>query len=204
MLSAACERAKVPIATALQMLEACDASPEHRVLDDAPLGEITQYIVAKHHSYVRSESPRIKTLLTKVVNKHGRSHGELSEVQALFATLADELAQHMMKEEQILSPYIESLGGAAEPRACFPTVESPITVMIADHENAGAILARLRELTNGYEPPQGACPTFQALYRALQEFEQDLHWHVHLENNILFPRAIAAERERRNALAQAN
>jgi len=204
LLSAACERANIPLQTALQMLEACEQSPGRRVMDDAPLGEITQHIVDRHHGFVRRESPRIQALLTKVCGKHGPAHNELFEVRTLFATLSDELAQHMMKEERILFPYIEALAAATEASACFATVESPISVMIADHENAGAVLAKLRELTKGFQPPESACPTFRALYQALEEFEHDLHWHVHLENNILFPRAIAAERERRNALSSAN
>jgi len=202
-LSAACARAKVPLESALALLETCEQTQELGV-NDASLGELTQHIVERHHGFVRRESPRIEQLLTKVSDKHGRVHPELSEVKTLFATLVEDLGQHMLKEERILFPYINALGHATEPAACFATVESPIAAMLADHENAGAILEKLRELTNGFQAPEGTCPTFHALYRALEEFERDLHWHVHLENNILFPRAIVAERERWNVPVSAN
>ena len=110
----------------------------------------------------------------------------------------------MLKEERILFPYIQALSDAAAPRACFGSVESPIARMIADHENAGAILSKMRARSNGYKPPEGACATFHATYQALEQFERDLHWHVHLENNILFPRAIAAERDQRKTLPATN
>ena len=203
-LSAACAAANVPLETAIGLLNACDRTQESDVPNDAALGVITRHIVERHHGYVRSESPRIAGLLAKVCGKHGAAHPELSEVQSAFTALAADLAAHMMKEERILFPYIEALSGLVPPAACFDTVESPIAAMIADHEDAGEILSKIRALTNGYQAPQGVCPTFQALYRALEEFERDLHRHVHLENNILFPRAISAERELRNAAAPAN
>lgn len=203
-LRAACAKAKVPVDDAVARLEKCEPRPESAVPDDAPMGVLTHHIVERHHAFVRREAPRIQTMLAKVCEKHGRTHAELSEVKSLFTALDEELASHMLKEEQILFPYIEALDGPMEPAACFASVESPIAVMLAEHENAGAILSNLRALTNGYKTPDGACPTFQGLYRALDEFERDLHWHVHLENNILFPRAIAAERQRRNSPVSAH
>jgi regulator of cell morphogenesis and NO signaling len=199
-LSSACERANVPIETVIGLLEKCTQPITEAAYNDAPLGEVTRHIVERHHGFVRRESPRIQGLLNKVYDKHGRAHEELSDLKALFATLTEELAGHMMKEERILFPYIQALSGAAEPSACFGSVESPIAAMIADHETAGAILSKMRALSHGFKPPEDACATFHALYQALEEFERDLHWHVHLENNILFPRAIAAERDRRKTL----
>jgi len=203
-LSVACARANVPVERVVGLLERCGQPSIDAVSNDAPLGELTRHIVERHHGFVRRESPRIQGLAEKVSGKHGRADPELSEIQALFDTLTQELGEHMLKEERILFPYIQSLGDTAASPACFGSVESPIAVMITDHENAGAILAKLRTLSNGYRPPEDACPTFHALYAALEEFERDLHWHVHLENNILFPRAIACEHERRNTLASAN
>ena len=203
-LRIACEQAGVPLETITVLLETCEPTEEFDVPNDAGLGELTRHIVERHHGFVRRESPRIDGLLVKVCGKHGSAHPELHEVKALFTALAEELGLHMMKEERILFPYIEGLETPAQPAACFGSVESPIAAMVADHENAGAILAKIRARSNGFEPPEGACPTYKVLYQALMEFERDLHWHVHLENNILFPRAIAAERNRPNAVATVN
>ncbi|HTS77868.1 MAG TPA: iron-sulfur cluster repair di-iron protein [Bryobacteraceae bacterium] len=189
-LRAACECANVALAAALEALEACETTQERPAPLDAPLGDLTRPIVERHHGFVRRESPRIQALLAKVAEKHGRSHEELFAVQRLFAALDGELAQHMMKEERILFPYLEALAGGITAPAFFGSVEDPIAQMIADHEDAGAILSEIRALTKGYTPPGDACLTFRALYAALEEFERDLHWHVHLENNIVFPRAI--------------
>ena len=200
-LSAACARANASIESVAEALQECERTQEADAPDDATLGDLTRYIVARHHEFVRRESQRIQALLVKVDDRHGRVHTELSRVRALFAALSQELNAHMTKEERILFPYIEALGGQSAPSACFDSVESPIAVMIADHEDAGAILLKIRTLTNGHTAPAGACSSFRALYAALDEFERDLHRHVHLENNILFPRAISAECELRRASA---
>jgi regulator of cell morphogenesis and NO signaling len=194
-LSTACERAHVSLESVVQLLDQPVESTETPVRNDATLGELTRYIVDRHHAYVRRESPRVMELFTKVCRKHGPAHPELVALKVLFETMAGELDEHMWKEEHILFPYIQSLESGAGSTACFGSVENPIAQMMADHENAGAILEKIRSLSNGHTPPQGACPTFRALYAALAEFERDLHWHVHLENNILFPRAIAAVRQ---------
>src|SRR5689334_15544778 len=114
-LIAACAHANVPIETVIELLQANEQTPKTGVPNDAPLGELARHIVETHHGYVRRESPRIQGLLTKVCEKHGPAHRELSELKTLFATLAEELAEHMMKEERILFPYIAALGGATEP-----------------------------------------------------------------------------------------
>lgn len=203
-LSIACERANVAVEKIVGLLDTPQPPSLSDVSNDTPLGELTRLIVERHHAFVRRETPRIQALLAKVCEKHGRAHRELSEVSDFFATLEADLAAHMMKEERILFPYIEALEGSNKRSACFASVENPIAVMVADHDQAGAILSTIRALTSDYRTPEGACATFQALYRALEEFERDLHRHVHLENNILFPRAIAAERERNGASASAN
>lgn len=193
-LSIACERANVSLESVVQLLDQPVESIERPVPNDATLGELTRHIVERHHAYVRHESPRVIELFTKVCRKHGPAHPELAALKVLFETMAAELDEHMWKEEHILFPYIQSLDSGAASPACFGSVENPIAQMMHDHENAGAILEKIRALSHGHTPPKGACPTFQALYAALAEFERDLHWHVHLENNILFPRAIAAAR----------
>jgi|SRR5579884_449942 len=163
-----------------------------------PLRELVGHIVGRHHAFMRAETPRLQGLLAKVVSKHGPDHPEVVEIEKLFVAISQELATHLFKEEQVLFPYIQKMEqavseGAKPEAAFFGTVQRPISNMIADHDDAGALLARMRGLSNGYEAPPEACPTFVAAYRGLDEFERDLHQHVHLENNILFPRAIAME-----------
>lgn len=200
-MSDACARAGVDLDRVIQLLQAAERESQPADTGDwnvRRLEDLTAYIVKTHHGFVRDVTPRIESLLTKVVSRHGPTHPELSRIQELFFAISQELATHMMKEEQILFPYIDRLekslsGGTARPAACFPSVRYPVANMIAEHDDAGALLAEIRNLSKNYEPPAGACPTFQALYRELETFERDLHHHVHLENNILFPRAIALE-----------
>ena len=151
-----------------------------------------------HHGYVRRETPRISALLTKVISRHGGSHPEVKQIEELFTAVSQELSTHMLKEEQVLFPYIARmeaafLDGQHLPPAFFGSLTKPIANMLADHDDAGAVLSRMRDLSSGYEPPADSCPTFRALYQGLLEFERDLHQHVHLENNILFARATAME-----------
>ena len=141
----------------------------------------------------------IGEMLQKVVRAHEALHGPmLRQLQAVFSELDAELSGHLIKEEEILFPYIVAaeahrLGGGAKPSACFPSVGNPIRQMEAEHEIAGQALERIHKLTNSYTPPDNVCGTFRALYEELQHLERDLHQRIHLENNILFPRAIAAE-----------
>jgi regulator of cell morphogenesis and NO signaling len=200
-LSEACAEAGVPMEQALDLLNA--SHPEEAaepIWKATRLSTLTSHIVARHHDFARREIPRIEALAHKVKSRHGNAHPELSEIEELFLSLAQELSTHMMKEEQMLFPYIERIEaaeheGKAVPAMPFGSVARPIAVMTADHDDAGALLARMRELSSGYAIPDGACPTYRALYNALEEFESDMHQHIHLENNILFPRAIAMEAE---------
>ena len=165
----------------------------------APLDELVEHIVATHHSYVRTALPRLRSLISKVLNAHRESHGDmLTRVQAYVGALDSELSSHMMKEEQVLFPYIVALEshhreGTARPQAPFGTIRNPVRQMEHEHETAGNALTGLREVTGDYSLPGDACPTFEALYQELESFEGDLHQHIHLENNILFPRAIELE-----------
>lgn len=198
-LSEACASAQVPVERVLGLLATPQPAPEDDAAwNDAPLSQLTQHIVERHHEFVRRETPRIDSLLAKVISRHGPAHPELPRIKDVFAALAQELLAHMFKEEQVLFPEIEQLDAALRehrrlPRSPFGSIKRPIALMTADHENAGDLLRQLSDLTGGYQLPPGACPTYSGLYHALQDFERDLHLHIHLENNILFPRAIELE-----------
>lgn len=162
------------------------------------LTALVEHIEATHHLFVKTESPRIQALAVKVASKHGPNHPELNEVKDTFDALADELAQHLMKEEQILFPYIIAMDrsqttGEPLPHSCFGTVQNPIRMMFVEHDSAGEALKQLRQLTNNYTAPEDGCVSYKTLYEALAGFEADLHQHIHKENNIMFPRAIEFE-----------
>jgi regulator of cell morphogenesis and NO signaling len=132
------------------------------------------------------------------VDRHGATTAELPVIQATLAKLDEELSQHLAKEEAVLFPYVvllerASANGSAKPHGCFDTVASPIAMMTQEHDAAGALLAEIRRLSHSFTTPADACPTYHAFYDGLKDFEQDLHQHIHLENNILFPRAIDLE-----------
>ncbi len=158
---------------------------------------LADYIVNKYHLYVREKCPEIMAYADKVAKVHGEWRPETVEVARRFAELRDELMSHMAKEEQILFPYIKRLVSAGKggevPRPPFGTVANPVHMMEEEHDAAGAIMKEIRELSGDYQPPEGACNTYRVLYAMLDEFEENLHAHVHLENNILFPKAIARE-----------
>ena len=160
---------------------------------------LVDYILANHHAYVRAALPAILAHAQKVADKHGARHPEMIDVARTFADVAAEMTHHMMKEEQILFPYVKSLAaqvasGCPVGPSPFGTVANPIRMMEAEHESAGGAMRRIRELTGGYAPPDDACTTYRVTLAELEEFERDLHQHVHLENNILFPRALEMER----------
>jgi len=153
---------------------------------------------------MKQEIPRIQQLLKKVVAVHGKNHSELLEIQQTFLKMSDEMAAHMMKEEHILFPYVVELDVAAQrgtsPRKpIFGTVSNPVHMMELEHDSAGAALKAIREASQGYSAPENACFSYRTLYSALQEFEADMHQHVHLENNVLFPAAIQLEQQANQA-----
>jgi regulator of cell morphogenesis and NO signaling len=174
------------------------AGPEDANWAAASLSTLTQHIREKHHHYVRDTIPRIRGLAAKVNAKHIANHPGLAGIEKQFFDLGQELYMHMQKEEQILFPYIEALERAAggngpiEP-PFFQSVRNPIHSMMHDHDSAGDALRAMRKLSSGYQPPPDGCESFRELYQSLQEFEADLHTHIHLENNILFPRAVELE-----------
>lgn len=201
-LEQACTASKSQVDAVLTALSAAESSRGEEQTtnwNEKPLADLMAHIVNKHHSYVRQELPRLGALATKVVTKHGPNHPETTQVQEIFEALSDELTTHLMKEEQVLFPYVERMEEAViekRPNAqssCFGTVQNPVRMMMMEHDSAGEALRQLRSLTSDYRAPQDACMSFQALYKGLEEFEADLHQHIHLENNILFPRAIAME-----------
>jgi len=177
-----------------------EVSPKDADWRSSPLAELTEHIRQKHHGYVREAIPRVSALLEKVKAKHGANHPEIATIDALFHQLGQEMIAHMQKEEIILFPYIERLersknGGAALERPFFQTVRNPIQTMMNEHDGAGNLAKRIRAASSDYAPPADACASYQRLYGELREFEADLHSHVHLENNILFPRAVELETE---------
>jgi regulator of cell morphogenesis and NO signaling len=163
-----------------------------------PLSDLIRYILDTHHIYTREESSRIQALLEKVCSKHGENHPHLSGLRELFLRLDADLQPHMFKEEQILFPYILRLEAAATsgqpmPFAPFGTVGNPVRMMMFEHDTAGDLLREIRATARDFRAPEDACMSFRALYQALADFEQDLHQHIHLENNVLFPRAVELE-----------
>jgi regulator of cell morphogenesis and NO signaling len=161
--------------------------------------ELVDHIVGKHHTFTRTEIQRLVSLIKKVVSVHGSRRPELLSVQRIFDGLANDLIPHLAKEETVLFPYIVELdsnwsSGAEHATPPFLTVQNPVRMMFFEHDLAGRLLQELRRLTAGFAVPDDACASYRTLYAALENFEQDLHQHIHLENNVLFPRAIEMER----------
>ena len=203
-LQEACLHAGVPAEEILTRLRENrkSASPSELNWAAAPLAELTRHIRERHHRYVRDSISRVGGTLDKVCAKHAENHPEVLEIRRLFAEVAREMTMHMQKEEQILFPYIAALEkslkehGALEP-PFFQTVRNPIHAMMKEHDAAGDLVRQIRHASGEYSPPADACTSYRALYQDLREFEADLHQHVHLENNILFPRSVEME----NAIA---
>lgn len=168
--------------------------------DSWDLGFLIGHIVNFHHTYVEENIPLLLQYAAKVATVHGHHTPEVIEIERLFKGVAKELTLHMKKEELVLFPYINELLKAKEENVKpslphFGTVNNPIEMMHNEHESAGGVFKTIASLSNNYTPPEEACNTFRALYSKLDEFEQDLHQHIHLENNILFPKAIELEKE---------
>lgn len=206
-LSEACGQANLSVNEVLRDLEQAESSrlarnESGRDWSAEPLADVIDQIIRKHHTYVQAEIPRLSSLAEKVANKHGEKHPEAVRVNDIFSDLANELSMHLMKEEQILFPYIVRMEEAVVakepvvPASCFGTVQNPIAMMVSEHDGAGEALRALRAATSDYKIPEDACTSYRTLYNGLIEFEADLHQHIHMENNILFPRAIAMEQRR--------
>jgi regulator of cell morphogenesis and NO signaling len=160
---------------------------------NASLTDLLAHIESTHHAFLRTELPRLEALLEKVLAAHGKNHPELDEIFDLLQALTMDLMPHMMKEEQLLFPFIRQMDAGLPAEACFASVQSPIRVMEAEHEAVGSLLGRLRVCTDGYTDPADGCATFRAFYDGLKTLEEDVHLHIYLENQILHPRARAME-----------
>ncbi len=196
-LAQACQERSLDPETILTALEnaANGTNDPAQEWTTASLETLCVHIVRIHHDYVRREIPRLRQLAQKVVVRHGDTHPELVRIQQLVQSAGEDLIQHLSKEEAILFPSIVNMErnlASCGPRSlgCFGSVRNPIRVLMAEHDAAGEALAEMRRLSHDFTPPEGTCPTYRGFYHGLAEFEQDLHRHVHLENNILFPRAI--------------
>ena len=165
-----------------------------------PLDLLAEYIEKKHHRYVEEKIPVLRQFLDKLGRVHGERHPELFKINELFTASADELTAHMKKEELILFPFVKrmvkaKLDHVAIQSPQFGTVENPIAMMMHEHDTEGERFREIAELTDNYTPPADACNTYKVTYAMLEEFEKDLHLHIHLENNILFPEAIKLEQQ---------
>jgi regulator of cell morphogenesis and NO signaling len=179
-----CEMQGLDVETVMQEIGR-EVTPQERIVrwDLSPIGELIDYILMKYHAGLNEELPRLEAMARKVANVHGDKDPErLHRLVQAVLELRAELESHMLKEEQILFPVIRA--GRAMG------ADGPIAVMMREHETAGELLRLIRELTNNYTVPPEACNTWQALWRGLEALEEDLHEHIHLENNILFPRAL--------------
>jgi regulator of cell morphogenesis and NO signaling len=162
------------------------------------LTALTTFIVDQHHQFTRHELTRLQPLLKKVQAVHGQNHSELRRLQELFDHLNEDLTTHLLKEEQVLFPWVAKMeeavsAGLPVPPPFFKTVRNPVRLMMAEHETVGDLLREMRQVTSDYTVPPDGCFSYQTLYQGLLALEADLHQHIHLENNILFPRAVAME-----------
>lgn len=201
-LSDVCEKKNISIDQLVEKLEnvASQKDQENINFEAWPLDLLADYIQKTHHRYVEKQSLVLKVYLDKLCKVHGNQHPELHEIKALFNDSTKELAAHMKKEELILFPFIKKMNTAKDtqqemPKAAFETVENPIEMMMHDHDAEGERFRKIAELSDDYTPPKDACQTYRVTFSLLEEFENDLHKHIHLENNMLFPKAIALEKE---------
>ena len=199
-LADACDEKGLDLDAVLAQLAEVDAARPTGEQDwaSASMTELADHIEQDHHAYLRQELPRLDTLTEKIARVHGPNHPELVKLREVFVAVRAELESHMLKEERILFPLCRELDqpGPFEEFHCG-SVQNPIRVMLHEHDFVGNALATFRELTDGYTPPLDACNTYRATLASLAELEADTHLHIHKENNILFPKAIAAEAARR-------
>lgn len=198
----ACEKAGADVQAVAAKLEPILANA---VIDDSAAermgpSELVDHIVDTHHLFTTREIQRLVPLAEKVATRHGKNHTELVEIRDLFIELANELTVHMKKEEMHLFPYITQLDRAVKanrvgPMPPFGSVNNPVRMMMFEHDNAGDILRKLRSLSDDYTAPADSCPSYKGLFAGLEDFERDLHRHIHLENNVLFPQAIELEKQ---------
>lgn len=202
-LDKTCNKRGINLEEVKQALKALDEPQQMRLAHDYnnwSIDILSDFIINNHHKYVREALPLLGEYSKKVAKVHGTSNPEVIEIANLFQAVANELRMHMDKEETILFPYIRQMTmakhfGELLAISPFGSIKNPINMMEEEHESAGGNMQSINELSSGYNPPEWACNTYKVLYAKLQEFENDLHQHVHLENNILFPKAINLEAE---------
>ncbi len=193
-----CESAKIDAQQMINELNDINTDTQNTGIDFKSWENdlLADYIEKKHHRYVLNRIPELKEYLNKVAKVHGERHPELIEIEQLFTASAHELLAHMQKEENILFPYIRSMANNEQSgHPHFGTVQNPIAIMMQEHDNEGERFRQIAKLSNDYIPPADGCTTYKVAFAMLKEFEEDLHLHIHLENNILFPRAIEAEQK---------
>ncbi len=196
-LEQACRESSLPVE---EITAALESNFESGSYTNAPgfsrlsMTQLIHYIVSTHHDYVKQEMPVLRAWLQRVASKHGERHPEMVQVFQVFDELMNEMTEHMKKEELVLFPRIQDLEVQAESGSknehTINFLQSPIQMMEHEHDHAGNLLGKMSELTNDFTPPVDACTTFRLALAGLKAFEMDLHQHVHLENNILFPKAI--------------
>ncbi len=198
----ACEEKGMDVTKIEQELQQADRMPSARPLPylDWTPDFLADYIVNTHHSYVKKTLPDIRSYAEKVMRVHGARHPELANIRPLVESIYNEMSSHMVKEEQVLFPYIKELVKASDKSEVshathLKSVSNPINMMEMEHELVGKNMEIIRQLSDNYKLPEDSCASYSLLYRLLQEFEEDLHLHVHLENNILFPKAITLEKK---------
>jgi len=199
-LAEACAVKDIDVETVIAALEAAarDENAGAKDWTKESLANLTKHIVATHHAYCKEELPRLSGLAAKVANVHGGTNPELGMIQTKLAELADELTDHLAEEEVVVFPMIVKLEGTKtnsgrEVVQSQISIGNPVSLLIEEHDNAGVLLAEIRSLSRNFTVPEYACTTYHAFFDGLRDFEHDLHRHVHLENNILFPRAIELE-----------
>jgi len=176
-----------------------ETDPDSEYINKLSLTDLADYIIKRHHSYVTESIPFLNTNLEKLCRVHGENHPELFRIKELFNGSAEALTAHMQKEENVLFPHIRGLETAKKTNAPVPvshfgSVSNPIGMMLAEHQNEGERFVEIARLSNNYTLPEGGCTTYDVTLKQLRDFDNDLHRHIHLENNILFPKAIALEK----------
>ena len=201
----ACAEKGLDVTKVEQELQAADKTPVSRLIPygDWSLDFLADYIINTHHSYVRKTLPDLLTYAEKVKNVHGSQHPELVRINQLVEEINTELSAHMVKEEKVLFPYIKALVAAQKnvqplEATYLGTVQNPINMMEMEHELVGRNMEEIRKISQNYLLPADSCASYRLLYKMLDEFEEDLHLHIHLENNILFPKALEIEKQIKN------
>jgi regulator of cell morphogenesis and NO signaling len=201
-LGEACQEQNIAVDTLKKELEEAKegADSESTMIKNMNASELSEYIVKRHHSYVRESIPKLKNYLEKIWEVHGKNHPELFKVKEDFSKASEALTDHMNNEEQVLFPVIHEMVKAKNENTkinapWFGILENPINQMKEEHLNEGERFDNLAEITDNFKVPEDGCNTYVLTYNQLSEFVSDLHKHIHLENNIIFPEAIKLEKE---------